>query len=147
MNLEWTFVLFTHFGVTTMQGSLRDSEWSLRSLQNEWITHVHSKFTLISLFSKIHSFKSEHIHFFCLESKPIPPLCDVHSLIFSFMSRICCMNSSDFTTMYSLIVLNHCYTFLIVCFGNGLCWFLHILMYSRFCLVLFLFCLFLSLIF
>ena len=34
------------------QGSLRDSEWSLRSLQNEWIvnnTNVHSKFTPNSL--------------------------------------------------------------------------------------------------
>ena len=49
VNLEWTFVLFTHFGVTL--GSLRDSEWSLRSLQNEWITqnNVHSKFTPNSL--------------------------------------------------------------------------------------------------
>ena len=27
-------------------------------------TNVHSKFTLISLFSKIHSLKSEHIHSF-----------------------------------------------------------------------------------
>ena len=64
VNLEWIFVLFTHFGVTT--GSLRDSEWSLRSLQNEWITqnNVHSKFTLISLFSNMHSLKSEHIHSF-----------------------------------------------------------------------------------
>ena len=63
VNLEWTFVLVTHLGVTT--GSLRDSEWSLRSLQNEWITiNVHSKFTLISLFSQIHSLKSEHIHSF-----------------------------------------------------------------------------------
>ena len=63
VNLEWTFVLFTHFGVTT--GSLRDSEWSLRSLQNEWITQMLTpKFTLISLFSKIHSLKSEHIHSF-----------------------------------------------------------------------------------
>ena len=46
------------------QGSLGIPEWSLRSLQNEWITNVHSKFTLISLFSKIHSLKSEHIHSF-----------------------------------------------------------------------------------
>ena len=51
------------------QGSLGIPEWSLRSLQNEWITHVHSKFTLISLFSKIHSLKSEQIFtLFCLES-------------------------------------------------------------------------------
>ena len=47
------------------QGSLGIPEWSLWSLQNEWITqNVHSKFTLISLFSKIHSLKSEHIHSF-----------------------------------------------------------------------------------
>ena len=32
----------------------------------KWVnnTNVHSKFTLISLFSKIHSLKSEHIHSF-----------------------------------------------------------------------------------
>ena len=47
VNLEWTFVLFTHFGVTS--GSLGI---------------IHPKFTLISLFSKIHSLKSEHIHSF-----------------------------------------------------------------------------------
>ena len=31
---------------------------------SEYNTNVHSKFTLISLFSKIHSLKSEHIHSF-----------------------------------------------------------------------------------
>ena len=33
---------------------------------SKWVnnTNVHSKFTLISLFSKIHSLKSEHIHSF-----------------------------------------------------------------------------------
>ena len=57
------------------QVSLGIPEWFLWSLQNEWITlkcslQIHSKFTLISLFSKIHSLKSEHIHsgIFCLES-------------------------------------------------------------------------------
>ena len=59
VNLEWTFVIFTHFGVTS--GSLGIPEWSLRSLQNEWISQM---FTLISLFSRIHSLKSEHIHSF-----------------------------------------------------------------------------------
>ena len=34
------------------------------SLFKEWILDVHSKFTLISLFSKIHSLKSEHIYSF-----------------------------------------------------------------------------------
>ena len=129
VNLEWTFVLFTHFGVTSgitrnpwvipvvtpkwmnntnvhskftqkteyvhslrsefqkrvklewiwseylcyslilewPQGLLGIPEWSLWSLQNEWITQMFtSKFTLISLFSKIHSLKSEHIHSFLL---------------------------------------------------------------------------------
>ena len=49
VNLEWTFVLFTHFGVT----SLGIPEWSLWSLQNEVNnmnnTNVHSKFTPNSL--------------------------------------------------------------------------------------------------
>ena len=68
VNLEWTFVLFTHSEVTT--GITQDSEWTLRSLQNEWIinTNVHSKFTLISLFSKIHS-RPNIFTLFCLESR------------------------------------------------------------------------------
>ena len=52
VNLEWTFVLFTHFGV--ISGSLGIPDWSLWSLQNEWITQmftrnslqIHSNFTL-----------------------------------------------------------------------------------------------------
>ena len=56
VNLEWTFVLFTHFGVTT----------GITAGTPKWVnnTNVHSKFTLIALFSKIHSLKSEHIHSF-----------------------------------------------------------------------------------
>ena len=42
-----------------MQGSLRDSEVTPKWVNN---TNVHSKFTIISLFSKIHSLNSEHIH-------------------------------------------------------------------------------------
>ena len=61
VNLEWTFVLFTHFGVTS--GSLNAG---IPEVTPKWVnnTNVHSKFTLISLFSKIHSLKSEHIHSF-----------------------------------------------------------------------------------
>ena len=61
VNLEWTFVLFTHFGVTSgiTQGSRVIPEVTPNWVNN---TNVHSKFTLISLFSKIHSLKSEHIH-------------------------------------------------------------------------------------
>ena len=38
VNLEWTFVLFTHFGVTT--GITQGFRVILRSLQNEWITQM-----------------------------------------------------------------------------------------------------------
>ena len=57
VNLEWTFVLFTHLGVTS---------WVIPEVTPKWVnnTNIHSKFTLIWLFSKIHSLKSEHIHSF-----------------------------------------------------------------------------------
>ena len=63
MNLEWTFVLFTHFGVTT---GITQGFRVIPEVTPKWVnnTNVHSKFTLISLFSKIHSLKSEHIHSF-----------------------------------------------------------------------------------
>ena len=63
MNLEWTFVLFTHFGVTT---GITQGFRVIPEVTPKWVnnTDVHSKFTLISLFSKIHSLKSEHIHSF-----------------------------------------------------------------------------------
>ena len=70
VNLVWTFVLFTHFGVTTgiIQGFRVIQAWGHSKMSEN--TNVHSKFTLISLFSKIPSLKSEHIHyFFCLESR------------------------------------------------------------------------------
>ena len=57
-------------------------------------TNVHSKFTLISLFSKIHSLKSEHIHSFLFREYPPPPAHDAqfHSLFqscaLSFMEKI-----------------------------------------------------------
>ena len=65
VNLEWTFVLFTHFGVTS--GITRNT-WVIPVITPKWVnnTNVYSKFTLISLFSKIHSLKSEHIHSFLL---------------------------------------------------------------------------------
>ena len=62
VNLEWTFVLFTHFGVTS---GITRNPWVIPVVTPKWVnTNVHSKFTLISLFSKIHSLKSEHIHSF-----------------------------------------------------------------------------------
>ena len=67
MNLEWTFVLFTHFGVTS---GITRNPWVIPVVTPKWVNlhkcslQIHSKFTLISLFSKIHSLKSEHIHSF-----------------------------------------------------------------------------------
>ena len=63
VNLEWTFVLFTHFGVTT---GITQGFRVIPEVTPKWVnnTNVHSKFTLISLFSKINSLKSEHIHSF-----------------------------------------------------------------------------------
>ena len=63
VNLEWTFVLFTHFGVTS---GITRNPWVIPVVTPKWVNNinVHSKFTLISLFSKIHSLKSEHIHSF-----------------------------------------------------------------------------------
>ena len=63
VNLEWTFVLFTHFGGTS---GITRYPWVIPVVTPKWVnnTNVHSKFTLISLFSKIHSLKSEHIHSF-----------------------------------------------------------------------------------
>ena len=48
VNLEWTFVLFTHFGVTSSLGI----PWVITVVTPKWVnnTNVHSKFTLISLF-------------------------------------------------------------------------------------------------
>ena len=40
MNLEWTFVLFTHFGVTTGVTPEWPQRSLQRSLQNEWITQM-----------------------------------------------------------------------------------------------------------
>ena len=37
-------------------------------------TNVQSKFTIISLFSTIHSLKSEHIHSFLFSEVPLVPL-------------------------------------------------------------------------
>ena len=64
VNLEWTFVLFTHFGVTS---GITQGFRVIPEVTPKWVnnTNVHSKFTpLISLFSKIHSLKSEQIHSF-----------------------------------------------------------------------------------
>ena len=63
VNLEWTFVLFTHFGVTS---GITRNPWVNPVVTPKWVnnTNVHSKFTLISHFSKIHSLKSEHINSF-----------------------------------------------------------------------------------
>ena len=63
VNLEWTFVLFTHFGVTT---GITQVFRVIPEVTPKWVnnTNVHSKFTLISLVSEIHSLKSEHIQSF-----------------------------------------------------------------------------------
>ena len=56
-------MLFTHFGVTT---GITQGFRVIPEVTPKWVnnTNVHSKFTLISLFSKIHSLKSERIHSF-----------------------------------------------------------------------------------
>ena len=56
-------MLFTHFGVTS---GITRNPWVIPVVTPKWVnnTNVHSKFTLISLFSKMHSLKSEHIHSF-----------------------------------------------------------------------------------
>ena len=67
MNLEWiwsehlcySLILEWPTGIT--QGFRVIPEVTPKWVNN---TNVHSKFTLISLFSKIHSLKSEHIHSF-----------------------------------------------------------------------------------
>ena len=63
VNLEWTFVLFSHFGVTT---GITQGFRVIPEVTPKWVnnTNFHSKFTPISLFSKIHSLKSEHIYSF-----------------------------------------------------------------------------------
>ena len=74
VNLEWTFVLFTHFGVTT---GITQGFRVIPDVTPKWVnnTNVHSKFTLISLFSKIHSLKSEHIHSFLFREYCIQTYC------------------------------------------------------------------------
>ena len=59
VKLEWIWKECVSFSLILTWGSLRNSEWSPRSLQNEGT--VHSKSTLISLFL-IHSLKGEDIH-------------------------------------------------------------------------------------
>ena len=65
-------MLFTHFGVTSgiiRQSALSDPVVTPKLVNN---TNVHSKFTLISLFSQIHSLKSEHIHSFLFREYDTP---------------------------------------------------------------------------
>ena len=50
-------------------GIQRDPEVTPKLVNN---TNVHTKFTLISLFSKIHSLKSEHIHSFLFREYGYP---------------------------------------------------------------------------
>ena len=68
VNLEWIWSEHLCYSLILEwpQGSLGIPEWSLHVVTPKWVnnTNVHSKFTLISLFSKIHSLKSEHIHSF-----------------------------------------------------------------------------------
>ena len=68
VNLEWIWsehlcysliLEWPHAGITR-------NPWVIPVVTPKWVnnTNVHSKFTLISLFSKMHSLKSEHIHSF-----------------------------------------------------------------------------------
>ena len=58
-----------------MTSGITRNPWVIPVVTPKWVnnTNVHSKFTLISLFSKIHSLKSEHIHSFCLERRRLKP--------------------------------------------------------------------------
>ena len=65
VNLEWIWSEhLCHFGVTTC--GITQGFRVIPVVTPKWVnnTNVHYKFTLISLFSKIHSLKSEHIHSF-----------------------------------------------------------------------------------
>ena len=77
---EWICSLFkewilekSEFGVNIcvihsfwVTSGITRNPWVIPVVTPKWVnnTNVHSKFTLISLFSKIHSLKSEHIHSF-----------------------------------------------------------------------------------
>ena len=91
VNLEWTFVLFTHFGVTS---GITRNPWVIPEVTPKWVnnTNVHSKFSLISLFSKIHSLKSEHIHSFLFREYII-------SMQFPFIT--------DGMALYTTVVIKH----------------------------------------
>ena len=84
VNLEWTFVLFTHFGVTS---GITRNPWVIPVVTPKWVnnTNVHSKFTLISLFSKIHSLKSEHIHSFLFREYIAIAMLIIASLLLNFI--------------------------------------------------------------
>ena len=59
-------------------------------------TNVHSKFTLISIFSKIHSLKSEHIHSFFVREythTPSQPQCSSIPFMQSFIHMIYSINA------------------------------------------------------
>ena len=78
VNLEWIWSEHLCYSLILEwpQGSLRDSEplpWDLvrklRDHSQNWVNNTNGqcanviyKFTLISLYSKIHSLKSEHVH-------------------------------------------------------------------------------------
>ena len=63
MEFGVNICVITHFGVTS---GITRNPWVIPVVTPKWVnnTNVHSKFTLILLFSKIHSLKSEHIHSF-----------------------------------------------------------------------------------
>ena len=60
VNLEWIFVLFIHLGVTT---GITQGFRVIPVVTPKWVnnTNIHSEFTLISLFSKIHSLNGPEI--------------------------------------------------------------------------------------
>ena len=65
VNLEWTFCVIHSFWSDHRDHSMQGFR-VIPEVTPKWVnnTNVHSKFTHISFFSKIHSLKSEHIHSF-----------------------------------------------------------------------------------
>ena len=105
---------WSEFGVNicvihSFWSDLRDHSESLsdpcsHSKMSEY-TNVHSKFTLISLFSKIHSLKSEHIHSFLFREY-------THFYCNEIVIRIILKGERDIYSLFWLILLSMLYQFL-----------------------------------
>ena len=103
VNLEWTFVLFTQFGVTS---GITRNPWVIPEVTPKWVnnTNVHSKFTLISLFSKIHSLKSEHIHSFLFREYEHTYIHIIHTLCI----KMSCMHAIISTHTHTHTYIHAC---------------------------------------